>query len=127
MTKTNITTANINVTINVPTINLYLTPYFLAKISEGLFKASLNYKSTDAFPLVNHFLFLSSIEKGLKAVILAKNHKEIKELKSKKIGHNLVKLLEKFSQYYYLEKILTKKQQLIINNVNDLYVKKGFE
>lgn len=77
-------------------------------------------------PLVNYYLYLSSIEKGLKAAILSKNIKRLDKAFLKNIGHNLVLIYNKFYELFNIS-LLTKKEEEIISSINKRYIKKGFE
>lgn len=115
-----------DVTVKGSTGEIKLTPFALAHISNDLFQSSQGYTPKDHFPLVNYFLLLASVERGLKAAILSKEcTKEMKEYLRRKIGHDLPKTHNKFSEYF--DVFLTKEDLDILRKVNGRYKEKGFE
>lgn len=107
------------------TLKIVITPYILARISDDFFKAANLYNKTN-FSLATYSMYLSSIERGLKAAILSKGcTKARKDFLAKIIGHDLEIVSEEFELSF--NSIFSKKDKLEIKKVNKLYVKKGFD
>ncbi len=117
-----------NYVMKVETGRILLTPYMLANISEDLHKCSDACRPAKHFPLVNYYLYMSAIEKGLKAAILSKDIKGKRKryLRSKEVGHDLVKVYEEFKCLFDSE-LLTPKEKEVLVSINNRYIKKGFE
>ena len=115
-----------NIKIQVPTAHLNFTPYAMARMSNGLFKASENYKGDTQ--LLNFFLLCASIELGLKSTILSKNNSKTKKsfLKTN-IRHDIEKAYEEFKKDFSKEKLLDQGDINIIKKINPFYKKRGLE
>lgn len=117
-----------NLVLKAEPIRILFSPFALAIISDDLFKCSEFYKPLKRVPLINYHLYLSSIEKGLKAAILSRDIEgcDKKFLRSKEVSHDLVKVYNKFKELFNIS-LLTKKEERIIDSINHKYIKKGFE
>ena len=116
-----------NIVLKVSPVKLAITPFFMAKISEDLHRASEAYRPEKRVPLINYFLYLASIERGLKAAILSKEcTEEIKCYIKNCIGHDLVKAYKEFKKFFELD-LFTDKDLSIFKKVNKRYRDKGFE
>ena len=114
-------------TLFVKPIELRITPYALARISDDFHKCSTKYKPTNFFPLTNYFLYLRSIELGMKAVILSKScTKKDKDFIKLKIGHDLVKLVKSYKNKVDKD-VLSTKEEGILRQINGFYKSKGLE
>lgn len=101
------------------------TPYGMARISEGLLKASENYYSKK-MPVVNYFLICASIEIGLKSIILSKSNSNINKKKIKKLNHDLIDIYQEVFKIEQNIKI-TDKELEIIKSINPHFKNKGLE
>lgn len=117
-----------NAQVKLETVNVNITSFGLAKMSNGLFNASENYSATD-IPLLNFFLYCASIELGLKASILSvdnsKNQKV--DLKSKDIGHDLEKIYSRFKFLFPEEELFLPCDVQALQKINRFYRDKGIE
>lgn len=75
-----------------------MKPYYMARVGEDFFKASLSHQPQKLFPYTNFYLLAVSIELGLKAFLINDNNTEAADKKNHNIGHNLPKLLLAFSE-----------------------------
>lgn len=115
----------INYTMKCETGVINITPYVLARISDGLHNAAESCKETQ-FLLVKYYLYLSSMEKGLKAAILSKECTQTEKcFLAKRIRHNLEKTIERFELFF--DSIFSKKEKENLKKINKLYLEKGFE
>ncbi|HPN54360.1 MAG TPA: hypothetical protein PLB52_00345 [Candidatus Moranbacteria bacterium] len=102
-----------------------ITPYMLAKISDDFHNSAESYKQKH-FSLAKYSMYLSSIERGLKAAILSKEcTKSKKRFLAISIKHNLEKVIKEFELLFI--NIFSKKDKKNLKNVNKLYFKKGFD
>jgi len=107
--------------------HINITPFGLAKISEGFYKAAKNYDSKDIF-LVNLFLYCASIEIGLKSAILSKdNSKTKKDFVRYNIGHDINKAVEEFNRLFGSQKFIDSGDLAVIQKINKYYKNKGLE
>ena len=101
-----------------------LTPYAIARFSEDLYLASLNY--TPDRPMINYYLFAVSIEIGLKSAILSIDCTEDSKTKIKELGHDLSRLVDCYQaelgrDYFSCD------EQAIISQINQFYRDKSLE
>ena len=113
--------------IHTDTGHVYITPTGFFVYAEDFYSAGINWKSSQRYSPVPYFLFCRSIELGLKSFALTKGEK-IKHLRSKKVGHDLIAVLniaKKHSLSDFLE--TTTIEDTEIAKANQYYNDKGFE
>lgn len=116
-----------NIVIQVPPANLKLqiTPYGMALMSDDLYQSSEGHRPS-RFPLVNYFLYCSSVELGLKAAILYVDCSEERLLELIKIRHNLTKLLNMYKKIVSTD-FFESHEELVLRKMNKFYKDKGLE
>lgn len=102
-----------------------LTPYAMARISEDLYLASLNYTPVGR-PIINYYLFAVSIEIGLKSAILSIDYTESSKMKIKQLGHDLSKLVDCY-QADFEQDYFSCDEQEVISQINQFYRDKSLE
>lgn len=93
-----------NYIMKAQTLHISLTPSLFIKYAKDGFEAAQFFKNKKYFSPVPYYLYCRSIELSLKAFLLH-NSKKLDELKSRKYGHNLGKILEE-AKKYNLSKLL---------------------
>ncbi|MDP3882605.1 MAG: hypothetical protein Q8Q48_00930 [Candidatus Staskawiczbacteria bacterium] len=107
------------------TMKIIITPYVLAKISDDFYKAAESYKQKD-FSLAKYSMYLSSMERGLKAAILSKEcTPEKKSFLRKTVCHDLKVTIKEFEALF--SSIFSLEDKKSLEKVNSLYLKKGFD
>ena len=116
-----------DVVIKCEPMVLNLSPYGFHRYAKQFLETAREVKEVDGFSPVPYYLYCRSIELGLKSYLLIKKV-PIKKLKSRKLGHNLCKLLRK-SRGLDLEQYIKVNDRHIneLKKANDYYASKGFE
>lgn len=115
-----------NYRIKCETGIIVITPYILAKIADDFHNSATLYNNIKNFSLATYSMYLSSIERGLKAAILSRGCTQARKcFLAKCIGHDLEKVIEEFEIHF--TNILSSEDKINIKKVNKLYFKKGFD
>jgi len=111
-----------------PPPRIVITPVVMAQRSEDFHKASESYRPEKGYPVINHFLYLVSIELGLKSAILSVDCSKdnIEKLKKKPFGHNLLKCIEEFEKITG-NSLFDKGDIKALEDINTYYKNKGLE
>jgi len=110
-----------NVTIEVPTAHLNLSPFGFMHWARHYIKCHRDFKSPNDFSPVPYFLLCRAIELGLKARHLETlRQKEVKD----KFGHDLLKALRALPPGNVN---LTDHQIEVLSTASKIYKDKGFE
>ncbi len=118
---------NKHITLKADTLKVNFTPYALARMSNGLFKATESYKEDD-MPTLKYFLYCASIELGLKASILSADNSKVANDKLKnKVGHDLIKANNLFLKKNSKEIILDNNDLVSLTKINPFFKNKGLE
>lgn len=116
-----------HITLKADTLKINFTPYALAKMSNGLFRAVESYKEND-IPILKYFLYCASIELGLKSSILSvDNSKAAKDEIKNKVGHDLIKANNLFLIRNPNVIILNKNDLVNLAKINPFFKNKGLE
>ncbi|MEA3054225.1 MAG: hypothetical protein QOG72_3128 [Sphingomonadales bacterium] len=104
-----------------------LTPYVLARSAHDAYCMTRDYVGDKSGWLMRLYMFCVTIELGMKGAILAENcTAAVKaELKSRKIGHDLSKLHDKFLEIF--PPIFNQVQVEAIERINAYFRDKGLE
>ena len=102
-----------------------ITPYGLAKLSDGYFLIAQKHSPKSEHFLVPTFLYVRSIELGIKSALLSidctKNNKYFLE---KEVRHDLKLALDVFDDKF---EIFDNLDKCVILDINEAYKKKGLE
>jgi hypothetical protein len=113
--------------LHAETGHVYITPTGFLGYAQDFFSAGTSWQLNGRYSPVPYFLICRSIELGLKSFALTKGEK-IDFLKSRKVGHDLIVVLniaKKHSLSYFLE--TTKDEEIELEKANKYYNDKGFE
>lgn len=103
-----------------------ITPYALARFSHNFFKMTTEHiTESDSF-LPHLYLYCVSIELGLKAAILAEDCTEKSKGYIKELGHDLLKVRDRFEEIYGTDWLNTE-NITVLKQINPYFKSKGLE
>ncbi|HCC04955.1 TPA: hypothetical protein DEP58_01450 [Patescibacteria group bacterium] len=117
-----------SVTVNIKTLNVSLTPYAFAKMSNHFYNATLEYKiKNENISLFYFYMHSVAIELALKASILSKDSSKGKiDFVKNKIGHDLEKAMNEFSKLFD-SSFLKNRDVDAIHKISPFFKEKGLE
>lgn len=116
-----------DVVIKAPPMVLHISPLGFHHYAAEFLRASHGFQNKDSFSPVPYYLYCRSIELVLKAFLLAKGVSK-KELKGRKLGHDLERVLEKACSMGLDEVVsISTQHREELKKANAYYASKGFE
>lgn len=112
--------------MKVEAAHFNLSSYGWAKFSQHAQAMAAGYPDGDATRGPKLYFYSLAIELGLKAAIFAKNPLPATKAELKKLGHNLIELLDRFEEDWGVP-LLSAEERDHVNRVNNYFKHKGLE